>query len=165
MHLLAACLLASALMVGGCKQADSIQAERPAPTIELAGRVTDEADLLTPAQETQLSDALTAFEQQTKHQMVIVTVKSLSGQDIALFTRNLANAWGIGRRDHDDGVVMLVAPNERKVRIAVGFGLEKALPDAVAKRIIDADMVPRFKEKDYFGGINAGTRALIEHLD
>jgi uncharacterized protein len=158
-------LLASALMVGGCKQAENIHAERPAPAIKFAGRVTDEADLLTPEQETQLSDALTAFEQRTKHQIVVVTVKSLNGRDIALFTRNLANAWGIGRRDHDDGVVMLVAPNERKVRIAVGFGLEKALPDAVAKRIIDADMVPRFKEKDYFGGINAGTCALIEHLD
>ncbi|MDE8653025.1 TPM domain-containing protein [Novosphingobium album (ex Liu et al. 2023)] len=155
--ILALGLLACVPALGGCKQAR----EEPRPAIALAGRVTDAADLLTPTQESQLSQTLAAFEERTRHQMVVVTVRSLGGQDIAVFTRDLANAWGIGRRDDDDGIVVLVAPGERKARIAVGYGLEQALPHASCQQILDNDMIPRFRQQDYFGGIEAGTHALI----
>ena len=96
--------------------------------------------------------------------MVIVTVSTLGGRDVADFTRDLANSWGIGRKGHNDGVVLLVAPNERKVRIAVGYGLEKALPNALCQKIIDEQMLPRFREGDLPAGIEAGSRALIARL-
>lgn len=96
--------------------------------------------------------------------MVVATVRTLGGQDIATFTRNLANAWGIGRKDYNDGVVLLVAPNERKARIAVGLGLEKALPDALCRQIMDEQMLPRFREGDLSAGIEAGVDALIARL-
>lgn len=96
--------------------------------------------------------------------MVVVTVPTLEGQEIAAFTRDLGNAWGIGRIGKDDGVVLLVAPTERKVRIAVGFGLEEQLTDAVCQHIVDAEMLPRFREGDLPAGIAAGADALIERL-
>jgi uncharacterized protein len=134
------------------------------PRIALGGRVTDDADIINEAQEAALTKRLEALEQATGHQMVIVSVTTLDGQEVAAFTRDLANAWGIGRAEQDDGVVLLVAPNERKVRIAVGYGLESALPHALCKKIIDEQIMPRFREGDLPGGIEAGTKALIDQL-
>jgi uncharacterized protein len=94
---------------------------------------------------------LEQFEHRTKHQLVVVTVTSLRGRDVADFTRELANSWGIGRKCYDDGIVLLVAPHERKVRIAVGYGLEKALPNEVAQRIIDQRILPQFRRGEYRG--------------
>jgi uncharacterized protein len=131
------------------------------PAIQLAGRVTDAAEILNPAQESALTAKLEEFERKTKHQMVIVTVPSLGGQDIAIYTRDLANRWGIGREDQDDGVVLLVAPNERKVRIAVGYGLEQTLTQPVCAQIIKEEMIPRFSKGDLPGGVDAGTDALM----
>ena len=126
------------------------------PAIALAGRVTDAAGILDSTQEESLSAKLAELERTTKHQMVIVTAPSLGGRDIADFTRDLANFWGIGRQREDDGVVLLVAPNERKVRIAVGYGLEKTL--------IKDQILPRFRNGDLPGGIDAGTTELIRRL-
>lgn len=134
------------------------------PAITLAGRVTDVAEILDPAQEVALTTKLEELERRTKHQMVIVTVPSLGGQDIAIYTRDLANSWGIGREDHDDGVVLLVAPNEKKVRIAVGYGLEQTLTHAVCSQIIDDEMIPRFRKGELASAIEAGTDALINRL-
>lgn len=96
--------------------------------------------------------------------MVVVTVPTLGGADIATFTRDLANSWGIGRKGHDDGVVILVAPNERKVRIAVGYGLENVLTHDLCKQIIDEQMLPRFRQGDLPGGIESGANAVIARL-
>lgn len=134
-------------------------------SIALAGRVTDAAQILTPEQEAGLSDRLAALERATTHQMVVATVPTLGGQDIAAYTTHLANRWGIGRRGHDDGVVLLVAPDERKVRIAVGRGLAAVLTDALCQQIIDERMLPRFRQGDVAGGIDAGLAALITRLD
>jgi uncharacterized protein len=134
------------------------------PAIPLSGRVTDAAGTLGPAQEAALSAKLEGLERLTKRQMVIVTVPSLGGQDIAAYTRNLANSWGIGRKGYNDGVVLLVAPNEQRVRIAVGLGLEEVLTHEVCQGIIDNSMLPRFRAGDLIGGIEAGTDALIVHL-
>jgi uncharacterized protein len=93
--------------------------------------------------------------------MAVVTVRSLGGRDIADFTRDLANDWGVGRRCFNDGIMLLVAPKERRVRIAVGYGLQKTLTHALSKRIIDEQILPRFRRGDIPGGIEAGTHALI----
>ena len=135
-----------------------------APAIVLAGRVTDAAEVLTPEQEATLNTKLAQLEQATKHQMVVVTVPTLGGADIDTFTKDLGNSWGIGREDYNDGVIILIAPNERRVRIAVGYGLEKLLTHDVCKQIIDKQMMPRFRKHDLAGGIDAGADALIERM-
>ena len=134
------------------------------PAVPLAGRVTDAADILSAEQEARLAAKLGNLERATRHQMVVATVPTLGGRDVADFTRDLANSWGIGRKGYNDGVVLLVAPKERKVRIAVGYGLEKTLTHDVCQEIIDDLMLPRFRQGDVPGGIEAGTDALIARL-
>ncbi len=163
-----------ALALASCRQADSAPSNRDtasppavaaAPSgLALAGPVTDAANVLTPAQEATISAKLERLERTTHHQMVVVTVPSLGGADIATFTTNLANRWRIGRKSHDDGVVLLVAPNQREVRIAVGYGLEKTLTDAACKQIIDEHMLPSFRKGDLPQGIASGVDALIARL-
>jgi len=135
-----------------------------APVVPLTGRVTDAAHILSPEQVSRLTVKLEQLERTTKHQLVVTTVPSLGGLDVADFTRDLANKWGIGRKGYNDGVVLLVAPNEMKVRIAVGYGLEKTLTHEVCQQIIDRSMLPRLREGDLPGGIEAGTDALIARL-
>ena len=157
-------------VVAGCSSAEAGSSHpdrevvEPARTIALAGWVTDAAQVLSAEEEAALSAKLEAFEQATRHQMVVVTVPTLGGEEIAAFTRRLANSWGIGRKDYNDGVVLLIAPRERKARIAVGYGLEKKLPDMIAKQIMDQQMIPRFRDGDLSGGIDAGVDALIGTL-
>lgn len=94
----------------------------------------------------------------------MVTVKSLGGHGIEDYSLGLFNGWGIGRKGVDDGVGLLVAPKERKVRIEVGYGLEKALTDQEAAAIIDKDILPHFKAGDMSGGIAAGSEAIIREI-
>jgi uncharacterized protein len=117
--------------------------------------------VLNVEQRIRIADELAQFERATKHQMVVVTVRSLAGRDVADFARDLANSWGIGRRCYNDGIMLLVAPNEQKVRIAVGYGLERTLTHRVSQRIIDRNILPAFKQGDLPAGIEAGVRALI----
>lgn len=124
------------------RQSQSVQAARPAPAIALAGRVTDAADILKPAEKAVLDARLEALERATAHQMVVVTVPSLQGREVSAFTRDLANDWGIGRARINDGVVVLIAPKERKARIEVGKGLEKKLPDALCAKIMRERLLP-----------------------
>jgi uncharacterized protein len=131
---------------------------------ELTGRVVDQADLLSAEQETQLSDELRGVEERTEHQFVVVTVSSLGGHAIEDYGLNLGNSWGIGRKDANDGVLLIVAPIERKVRIEVSYGLETTLTDDEAKRIIDDDILPRFRTGDMAGGIEAGAEGIIEEI-
>lgn len=164
-----AILISALLLLGSCDRRPSTPTEQVAvaparPAIALAGRVTDAAHILTPAQASGLSIKLENLERATGHQMVIVTAPTLAGQDVATFTRKLGNDWGIGRKGVNDGVVLLVAPNERKVRISVGYGLEKTLPRAACQEIIDQLLLPRFREGDVAGGIDAGVDALIRRL-
>jgi uncharacterized protein len=136
----------------------------PRSSIDLVGRVTDAANVLTNEQETGLSTKLESLERTTGRQMIVVTVPTLGGQDIAAFSRDLANSWGIGREGYDDGVVLLVAPNEHEARIAVGYGLEQTLPDSLCQQIMAKQMIPRFQQSDLAGGIEAGVDALSSHL-
>ena len=135
-----------------------------APSLPLTGRVTDAAHILSPEQEGRLSAKLEQLERSTQHQMVVVTVPTLGGRDVADYTRDLSNRWRIGRKGYNDGVVLLAAPAEHKVRIAVGFGLEGKLTHDVCQQIVDKTMLPRFREGDVPGGIEAGTDALIARL-
>lgn len=167
---LASILLATACSSGGTADAsvpDELgkSASATTPAVPFAGRVTDAAQVLSPELESRLADRLKRLERRTHHQMVIVTASSLDGRDVQSFTTDLANAWGIGRKGFDDGVVLLVAPRERKMRIAVGYGLEKRLSDQDCRTIMDRDMLPKFNKGDLAGGIEAGTNALIARLD
>ena len=130
----------------------------------LTGRVVDNAQLLTPEQEQALTGKLAMLEQQTGDQLVVVTLPSLQDQEIEDFGYQLGRAWGIGQKENDGGALLIVAPNERKVRIEVGYGLEGVLTDAYSSLIIRNDILPAFRTGDYAAGIIAGTDAIIAQL-
>lgn len=130
-----------------------------AAPLAMTGRVTDAADLLTPTQERELTGRLAAVEQATRAQLVVVTTPSLGGQDIADYGLALGRGWGVGSADRNDGLIVLVAPNEREVRIEVGYGLEDTIDDLFAKQVVD-EMTPHFRKEDYYGGIAVGVDRL-----
>jgi uncharacterized protein len=128
----------------------------------LTGRVVDQADLLTPEQEADLTSKSEALEAKTGRQFVVATVNSLEGDDIEDYGYRLGRTWAIGQKEVDNGAILLVAPNEKKVRIEVGYGAEGYLTDIVSGRIIRNDILPRFREGDMAGGIVAGANAIVE---
>lgn len=127
--------------------------------------VTDQARVLSGSIERSLTKDAEAFERQTSNQVVVVTVKSLDGWTVERYGLWLANKWRIGQAGKNNGVLLLVAPNERKVRIEVGLGLESTLTNAIAQSIIDDDILPKFRAGDLPMGIIAGHRAIIEALN
>lgn len=136
-----------------------------APTFPpLTGRVVDDAKLLSPQVETQLTSKLENLEQTTGRQLVVVTLPSLQGYEIEDYGYQLGRAWGIGEKGKNSGVLLIVAPNERKVRIEVGYGLEPILTDALSSVIIQSAVLPKFREGDMEGGVVAGTDALVQQL-
>ncbi|MDQ3139216.1 MAG: TPM domain-containing protein [Pseudomonadota bacterium] len=130
----------------------------------LSGRVVDGADLLTPPDEAALTQKLAALDQASSRQLVVATVPDLQGYEIEDYGYRLGRAWQIGQTEANNGTILLVAPNDRKVRIEVGYGLEPILTDALSSLIIQNDILPRFRENDYPGGIVAGTDAIIAQL-
>lgn len=130
----------------------------------LTGRVVDGAGVIPDAVEARLTQKLERLEQQSRHQFVVATVPSLQGYDIADYGYQLGRAWGVGDKARNDGVLLLVATTERKVRIETGYGLEGVLPDGMGFLIINNDIVPRFKAGDMPGGIEAGADAIIRQL-
>jgi len=133
---------------------------------KLTGRVVDQAGLLTPAQVVDLRSKSEALEQRTGRQFVVATVKSLEGRTIEDYGYRLGREWGIGNEQKDDGVILLVAPNERKVWIATGYGAGAFLTDAVSGVIIREAILPHFKKSppDYGAGITAGADAIIKQM-
>jgi uncharacterized protein len=123
---------------------------------ELTGRVVDEAGLLSAADKAALETDLEAFEAKSTDQIVVVTVKSLGGYPIDEFGTMLGRKWGIGQKGKDNGVLIIVAPNERKVRMEVGRRLEPLLPDGRAGSIIRETITPTFRRGDFPAGIKAG---------
>lgn len=130
----------------------------------LSGRVVDQARLLSPERETELSQTLAALERDTGHQVVVVTLASLQGYEIEDYGYQLGRAWGIGRQDGDDGALLIVAPEERKVRIEVGYGLEPVLTDALSALIIQNRILPSFRTGGYEAGIIQGVAAIDAQL-
>jgi uncharacterized protein len=141
---------------------------RPAPAgyafPALSGRVVDDANLLPTSIEGSIAARLAALESESRHQVVVVTVPTLGGHEIADYTRRLGNYWGIGRAAVDDGVILLIAPNERKVRIAIGKGLERKIDNTEAQAIIDRTMLPAFKRGDFPAGVTGGVEAIVHNL-
>lgn len=125
------------------------------------GYVTDFAGILSPETENTLEVELTQFTASTTIEVAVVTVNSLAGDDVAVYANELFREWGIGKKATDNGLLVLVAPNEHQMRIEVGYGLEGAVPDITAGRIVDDVMTPAFKSGDYDGGVLAGVRALM----
>ena len=126
--------------------------------------MVDDADLLPAELEQELSARSADLEDRTSDQLVIVTVPSLAGRSIEDFSRDLGNHWGIGQRGRDNGVLLVVAPRERRVRIAVGRGLEPILTNARASTIINRDILPMFRDGRFEQGIDAGAAAIIAVL-
>jgi uncharacterized protein len=130
----------------------------------LTGRVVDEANILSTTTRASLEQKLADLETKTTNQLVVVTLKSLQGTTIEDFGVQLGRRWQIGQRGKNNGVLLIVAPNERKVRIEVGYGLEGSLTDAVSRLIIENSILPRFRANDYPGGISRGADDIIQVL-
>jgi uncharacterized protein len=130
----------------------------------LSGRVVDDAGVLDEGTRAALTQKLAEFEAKTTDQFVVVTLKSLQGTSIEDFGVELGRHWQIGQRDKNNGVLLIVAPNERRVRIEVGYGLEGALTDAVSRLIIENGITPRFRAGDFAGGITRGVDDIISVL-
>ena len=130
----------------------------------LTGRVVDDAHLLSDADRDELTADLKALEDKSSDQVVVVTVPSLQGYPIEDYGYQLGRAWGIGTAKLNNGVLLIVAPNERKVSIEVGRGLEPILTDALSKIIIETSILPRFRSGDFAGGIKYGVRDITMAL-
>jgi uncharacterized protein len=130
----------------------------------LSGRVVDGANILSPATEQALTRKLAGLESGNSRQLVVVTVPSLGGYDIADYGYQLGRHWGIGQGKLNNGALLIVAPAERRVRVEVGYGLEPILTDAMSSVIINTRITPRFRQNDYDGGVTAGVDALIEQM-
>ncbi|MDD5329557.1 MAG: YgcG family protein [Sulfuricella sp.] len=139
------------------------QAEVAVPP--LAARVTDLTATLQPGQRTALEQTLKAFEDKKGSQIAILIVPTTQPETIEQYSIRVAESWQLGRKGVDDGVLLLVARNDRKMRIEVGYGLEGAIPDAVAKRIVSEVMTPYFKQGDYYGGIGAGVERIVKVIE
>jgi uncharacterized protein len=131
----------------------------------LTGRVVDDAGVLDPATREALRQKLAAFEAKTGDQVVVATVKSLNGNSVEEYANRLFRRWQLGQRGKNNGVLLLHAPTERKIRIEVGYGLEGTLTDAIAKFIIQNAITPRFKANDFAGGMTRGVDDIIKVLD
>ena len=150
----------NALALALCLLVLSVGADAP-KFPALTGRVVDEAGLLNPEAERDLAGRLAGLEKQTGAQGVVATVSSLDGYTIEEYANRLARQWALGQAETNNGVLLLIAPNERKVRIEVGYGLEGELTDALASRIIHEQILPWFRTGRFESGIIKGTEAMI----
>lgn len=152
------------VFVGGLKHPSSTAPAQPVEPLLLQGRVLDDAHILQPATIAALEQASAALEQKTKAQLVITTQPDLGGYMVEDYTVNWARQHQIGRKGFDDGAVLLVAPNDRSVRIEVGYGLEGVLTDVLSNAIIQTAILPSFKAGDFDAGVQNGARAIIDAL-
>jgi uncharacterized protein len=128
------------------------------------GLVVDQANIIPADRKAALTQKLEAFQQKTHRQLVVATVSSLEGTSVEDYGYQLGRAWGVGLKDANNGALLLIAPNEHKVRIEAGYGLEGVLTDAYSSVIINSKITPAFKAGDIPGGIDAGTDAIVELL-
>jgi uncharacterized protein len=130
----------------------------------LTGRVVDDAHVLSAGAQADLTQKLADLEHRTSRQLVVVTLPSLQGQEIADYGNQLLRTWAIGQKGLDNGAIFIVVPSEHKVRIEVGYGLEPILTDALSSVILQEQVIPKFRTGDIEGGVVAGTDALISQL-
>lgn len=131
----------------------------------LTGRVTDQANILSPDSRKTISEKLKAHEDQTGNQIAVLTVPTLTGEGIEEYAVAVFQEWKLGQKGKDNGILLVVAPVERRMRIEVGYGLEEKIPDGLAGRIIREVISPKFKAEDYNGGIESGVQAIIGVLE
>ena len=148
--------------IGACALAIAAQA---IDVPYLTGRVVDNAEILSPPVRDGIAAALKAHEERTTNQIAVLTVRSLEGESVEDFAVQVFEAWKLGQKGKDNGVLVLVAPNDRRMRIEVGYGLEGTLTDAAAARIIRDQMTPRFKANDFDGGVRDGVTAVVRTLE
>lgn len=132
---------------------------------DLTHRVTDLTATLSDQQSMALENRLAAFEANKGSQIAVLIIPTTQPEDIAQFGIRVAEAWKIGRKNVDDGVILIVAKEDRKLRLEVGYGLEGAIPDAIAKRVIAETITPFFKKGDFAGGIEAGITQLMQLIE
>lgn len=135
------------------------------PVPPLTGRVTDQTATLTAEQKAALEQTLQMFEAKKGSQLAVLIVPSSGSDTIEQYALRAAEQWKLGRKNVDDGALLVVAKNDRTLRIEVGYGLEGALNDATSKRIISEIMLPRFKQGDFYGGMTAGVDQIIRVID
>ncbi len=124
--------------------------------------VNDYANILTPDQNQALERKLYQFDDSTSNQITVIIVPRLDGKDIADVAIELGRNWGVGNKKNNNGVILLISKEDRKLNISPGYGLEKSLPDLICQQIIENIIVPDFKGNDYYAGINHGTDAIIQ---
>jgi uncharacterized protein len=154
-------LLMLAVLLAG--HAPGAHAQIPLPRLE--SRVTDLTGTLTAAQQSTLEEKLAAFEARKGAQIAVLILPTTEPEDIAQFGVRLLETWKVGRQGVDDGAVLIVAKEDRAVRIEVQYGLEGVLTDAASSRIINDTIVPMFKQGDYSGGISAGVDQMLKVVD
>jgi uncharacterized protein len=130
----------------------------------LTGRVVDDANILSSDTKADLTQKLAALEQSTSRQLVVVTIPSLGGYEIRDYGYQLGRAWGIGQKTLNNGILLIVAPTEHKVTIEVGYGLEPIVTDAFSSVVVQTQVLPKFRQGDFNGGVEAGADALIQQL-
>ena len=150
---------AAALMFGFFAAAED------APIPPLTGRVVDLNGALTVGQKRELEASLQAFQTRKGSQIAVLITGTTFPEPIEPFAIRVAEAWKIGRKGLDDGIVVVIAKSDRAMRIEVGYGLEGAVPDAVAKRLIEEEFIPKFREGDFYGGLRAGLDRLMRIID
>jgi len=131
----------------------------------MTGRITDNAEILSSGVKEALSDSLQSHEKRTGNQIAVLTIPSLAGESIEDFAVRVFDSWKLGNKEKDNGVLILVVPNDRRMRIEVGYGLEGTLTDAMAGRVIQSVMTPKFKNGDFDGGIADGAREVMAILE
>lgn len=137
-------------------------AQEVQPVPALTARVTDLSGTFSAEQRAQLEAKLVAFERAKGSQLAVLMVPTVKPEAIEQYSIRVVEAWKLGRKGVDDGALLIVAKQDRKLRIEVGYGLEGALTDAVSKRIISETITPRFKQGDFYGGVDAGVDAMIK---
>ena len=152
--------LSAALLLARPSHAQDLQ-----PVPPLASPVTDLTVTLTADQVAALDAKLRAFEKAKGSQVAVLVVATTQPEAIEQYAIRVADAWKLGRKGVDDGAILIVARDDRKLRIEVGYGLEGALPDAIANRIIDEDIVPSFRRGDYYGGIATGVDRMLRVIE
>jgi uncharacterized protein len=149
--------LAALLFIASVSIADTGEVAVP----PLRSHVTDLTNTLTAAENARLEQKLVSFESRKGSQIAVLIVPTTQPETIEQYSIRVTDAWKLGRKGIDDGILLIVAKRDRAVRIEVGYGLEGVLPDALAKRIVDQVIVPRFRQEDFAGGIDAGVESII----
>jgi uncharacterized protein len=142
-----------------------VPAARAADVPYLTGRVVDNANILSAGAKQKIAQLSEAREKATGDQIAVLTMPSLEGESIEGYATRVFDAWKLGQKGKDNGVLVIVAPSDRKMRIEVGYGLEGTLTDATSSRIIREAMTPRFKQNDFDGGVTAGVQAIVDVLE